>query len=612
MKKRITPILSFVLALLMLVSGVPLPAMAASTLEEAMAEVDVYARNTDLNWLTMNGEVKTQWYTYYNYRSEQTGETKEIPAYCVDPRLYGVPAKVSEGTGIKYSAQDTVSDPKITGIISNGYPHMTLDDLGLQSKEEAYYATKTALWIYLIGSWTISGLGINPSLTGADKQAAQRVLSATKAIYQRGMYWSELVSPNLTATPDKATAYGTKINGEDYYQQVFTVDSDTWMLTPVLVSLGGGAPVGAKVVDMDNHEISQIILDTTRTAGAGYQGKVKVIYPKSAIEGETGTCQLILRGTAVEYKLFYASTLEADKYGDIQNYILDTDPSAPVSATVISSYSSEPTPDPDPDPDPDPEPKDSSLIIYKREVGTNKLLDGAVFEILYPDGSVYGSLSTVNGKISVPITIMGNYTVTELTPPKYHLLPEVRTQNVTVTENYPAELTFWNSPYGNLRVHKISDAGDNLEGVSIAIKCLDTGETRTGKTNSAGVVEFTELKPGGYEVKETAGIKGYVLDVEATKTATVITGETSEVTFVNKEKPGLRIVKFRPIRWARSSCPIWSRERISSKRCRQTTATLPTPHRSRSSFTRATAFVRCCSTTIRNRASIWSRWIRAI
>ena len=544
MKKRITPILSFVLALLMLVSGVPLPAMAASTLEEAMAEVDVYARNTDLNWLTMNGEVKTQWYTYYNYHSEQTGETKEIPAYCVDPRLFGVPAKVSEGTGIKYGAQDTVSDPKITGIISNGYPHMTLNDLGVQTVEEAYYATKTALWIYLIGNWTISGLGINPSLTGADKQAAQRVLSATKAIYQRGMYWSELVSPKLTATPDKPTAYETKINGEDYYQQVFTVDSDTWMLTPVLVSLGGGAPAGAKVVDMDNHEISQIILDTTRTAGAGYQGKVKVIYPKSAIEGETGTCQLILRGTAVEYKLFYASTLEADKYGDIQNYILDTDPSAPVSATVISSYSSEPTPDPDPDPDPDPEPKDSSLIIYKREVGTNKLLDGAVFEILYPDGSVYGSLSTVNGKISVPITIMGNYTVTELTPPKYHLLPEVRTQNVTVTENYPAELTFWNSPYGNLRVHKISDVGDNLEGVSITIKCLETGETQTSKTNSAGVVEFKELKPGGYEVRETAGIAGYVLDVEATKTATVVTGETSEVTFVNKEKPGLRIVKY--------------------------------------------------------------------
>ncbi|MBR0107526.1 MAG: thioester domain-containing protein [Pyramidobacter sp.] len=135
MKKRITPILALVLALLMFVSATPAQVMAASSLEDAMAEVDVYARNKDLNWLTMNGDVKVQWYTYYNFHSEQTGETKEIPAYCVDPRLYGVPSKVSEGTGIKYGAQDTVSDPKITGIISNGYPHMDLNSLQKNAKQ---------------------------------------------------------------------------------------------------------------------------------------------------------------------------------------------------------------------------------------------------------------------------------------------------------------------------------------------------------------------------------------------------------------------------------------------------------------------------------------------
>ena len=90
------------------------------------------------------------------------------------------------------------------------------------------------------------------------------------------------------------------------------------------LSLDGGAPAGTKIMSMDNDEISQIILASERTAGAGYQAKVKVVYPKSSIEGETGTCQLRLSATVVEYKLFYASTLEADKYGNLQNYILDT------------------------------------------------------------------------------------------------------------------------------------------------------------------------------------------------------------------------------------------------------------------------------------------------
>ncbi len=313
------------LAVLMLVGMMPMPlANAASTLEEAMADVSVYAKDKSLNYLTMNGSVKEQHYTYYLYQSVQTGESKEIPAYCVDPRLYGVPATVPEETAIHYSAESTVNDPKICGIISNGYPHMTLDDLGLQSVDEAYYATKTAVWIYLLGDWTISGLGVNPSLSGAEKEAAQRVLTATKAIYQRGMYWTEMVSPKMTATPDQTTAYLTTINGTEYYQQVFTIDSNTWALTPVLLSLDEGAPAGTKIMSMDNDEISQVKLATTRTPGAGYQAQVKVVYPKSVVEGESGTCQLRLSATVVEYKLFYAHTLEADRYGKLQNYILDT------------------------------------------------------------------------------------------------------------------------------------------------------------------------------------------------------------------------------------------------------------------------------------------------
>ena len=422
---------------------------------------------------------------------------------------------------------------------------MTLNDLGLQSVKEAYYATKTAVWVYLLGNWTISGLGINPNLSGADKEAAQRVLQATKTIYQRGMYWNETYIPKMTATPDRSTAYAATINGEECYQQIFTIDSNTWALTPVTLALEEGAPAGTKIMSMDNDEISQIILSTERTSGAGYQAKVKVVYPKSAIEGETGTCQLVLNATVVEYKLFYAHTLEADKYGNLQNYILDTDPNTPVTATAISSYSSEPdTPD-DPEDPGDPTPEESTLKIIKLEKGTEKPLAGAEFRVFYPNGSVYGVFSTDNtGTITLPINVFGNYTVTETVPPQYHLLPEHTTQNVIVTALQGGVLTFYDEPYGNLRVHKISDTGDNLDGVTITIKNLETGETRTAKTAAGGVAEFTELKPGGYEVKETAGIAGYVVDVEATKTATVVTGQTSEVTFVNREKPGLKIIKY--------------------------------------------------------------------
>ena len=451
MKKRILPLL---LTVAMLLGIAPPIAEAASTLEEAMADVRIYARPEKLNWLTMNGTIREQEYTYYLYQSEQTGETKEIPAYCTDPRLYGVPWVMDHNASVDsvhYSAESTITDPKLIGIVSSGYPHMTLADLGLQSAEEAYYATKTAVWIYLLGNWTLSGLGVNPNLPGADKEAAQRVLQATKTLYQLGMGWTSVVSPKLTATPDRSTAYKATVNGEECYQQIFTIDSDTWSLTPVELSLEEGAPAGTKIMSMDDDEISQIILSTERVSGGGFQAKVKVVYPKDSIEGETGTCQLILNSTVVEYKLYYANTLESDRYGNLQRYILDTDPNTPVNATAISSYSAEPdTPD-TPETPPDPTPEESTLKIIKLESGTEKPLAGAVFRVLYPDGSVYGSFSTdSSGTVTLPIDVFGNYTVQEVIPPQYHLLPEHTTQNVIVTAENGGVLTFHNEPFGEL------------------------------------------------------------------------------------------------------------------------------------------------------------------
>ena len=74
MNKRI---LAAFLAMITSFSLIVAPVKAAPTLEEAMAEVDIYARNADLDWLTMNGSVKTQWYTYYKYYSEQTSITSD-------------------------------------------------------------------------------------------------------------------------------------------------------------------------------------------------------------------------------------------------------------------------------------------------------------------------------------------------------------------------------------------------------------------------------------------------------------------------------------------------------------------------------------------------------
>ena len=87
------------------------------------------------------------------------------------------------------------------GIIANGYPTRGLSELKLENKYHAYYATKMALWCYLLPNWNINNLKVNPNLTGKELQRAQAILAAAKDIYVRGTAWSKVLSTGTLLMP---------------------------------------------------------------------------------------------------------------------------------------------------------------------------------------------------------------------------------------------------------------------------------------------------------------------------------------------------------------------------------------------------------------------------
>ena len=422
----------------------------------------------------------------------------------------------------------------MVGIISNGYPHRSLGELNLDNKYQAYYATKMALWCYLLPNWNIANLKVAPGLTGSELDIGNRILAAAKDIYKRGTTYNYMLSPRMTVTADKSTAYPVTIDGQAYLQQVFTVWSETWVYDyDVTVSFSdpGSVPDGTKIVDANNNEITAV---TTQPTSDGYAGTFKVLYPASSVEGQSGNVQLSLSAPVAQYAAMYAVCQEKDKYGELQNYICDLDNNVRLDVAAISSYANGGEPGPD----------ETALKIVKLEEGTELPLEGAVFSIYDPEGRKVGSFSTgPDGTVVIPLTLEGHYTVTEEIPPRYHLLPEERTQHADVEYDKTATLTFWNAPYGSLRVEKRSDTGDALSGVTIQIKHIETGETRTGQTNN-GVIVFDELAPGGWKVRELAGIEGWIADTDTVQTVAVVTGEESTVTIINQELPGLRITKY--------------------------------------------------------------------
>ena len=531
MKKRL---LSLFLAFVTLLGILPTAALAANTEEEALGEVDIYNGGYELSYLTINGRIRTQDYTYFNY-VDAKGQKKEVPAYCVNPNIKGVPQTVGVGESIKYLANERSSDPKVVGIISNGYPHRSLGELKLDNKYQAYYATKMALWCYLLPNWNIANLKVAPGLTGSELDIGNRILAAAKDIYKRGTTYNYMLEPRMTATPDKSAAYSVTVDGKQYKQQVFTIWSETWVYDyDIAVSFAdpGSVPQGTRIVDENDQDITAV---TTKWTGDGYGGKFKVLYPADSIEGESGSVQLSLTADVAQYAAMYAVCQKKDKYGNLQNYICDLDNSRHMELAAVSSYTGGGEPDP----------KETALKIVKLEEGTKIPLEGAVFSVYDPEGRKVGSFSTSpDGTVIIPLTLEGHYTVTEEIPPQYHLLSEERTQHADVEYNKVATLTFWNAPYGSIRVQKLSDTGDALNGVTVQIKHIESGEVQTAKTKIGGVAVFDQLQPGGWEVRELAGISGWIADTDTVQTVSVVAGKTSDVTIINKELPGLRIIKY--------------------------------------------------------------------
>lgn len=530
MKKRL---ISMLLLVVMVLGMLPATALAASSEEEALGEVNIYNGEQKLSYLSINGRIRELIYTYFNH-VDANGRTKEIPAYCVNPNTTGVPQTVGPGESIKYIAKEKGNDPKVMGIIANGYPTRGLSELKLENKYHAYYATKMALWCYLLPNWNINNLKVNPNLTGAELQRAQAILAAAKDIYVRGTAWNKIYSPRVTAAPDRDTAYAVTVDGQQYKQQVFTVHSDTWVCNyaiRVAFSDPASVPAGARIVDMNNKDITTI---TTSGTGDGYGGKFKVLHPAAAVAGKTGSVQLSFTTDVYKYAVFYAVCAEKNKYGQLQNYMCDTDPTTTMKLSTYSNYSD----------GGEVEPPDTGLKITKLEKGTDTPLSGAIFEVVGPDGATVGTFATgSDGTVTIPLTLAGNYTVYERVAPLDHLLSDMPAQNIKVEYGKVAELTCWNEPYGTLRIEKLSDTGAHLPGAMVQIKHIESGVTYTAETNFAGYAIFDNIKPGAYEIKEITAPSGWLKD-DATYTASVATGETTTFSLVNKELPGLRIIKY--------------------------------------------------------------------
>ena len=68
-------------------------------------------------------------------------EGVSYPAYCLDKTKQG-----AEGSGYSVSVDKAITDVGLWRVLINGYPYKTIEELGVANKEEAFTATKQAVY----------------------------------------------------------------------------------------------------------------------------------------------------------------------------------------------------------------------------------------------------------------------------------------------------------------------------------------------------------------------------------------------------------------------------------------------------------------------------------
>lgn len=208
-------------------------------------------------------------------------------------------------------------------------------------------------------------------------------------------------------------------------------------------------------------------------------------------------------------------------------------------------------------------PSTCSLLIKKVcTENPDKMLEGAVFDVRYADGTVVGDSNGVfttgaDGTILITgLEANKAIVVTETKAPDGFAI-DTTPQTITTQAGKVVQLTFANAPYGKIIIEKRdSKTNELLPGaefrVTTAAGCEvgqngvigDTKLTSNGifTTGADGKITITNVRPGSYVITEIKAPDGYLID-DPTRTITVTSGDTQTIVFKDTKPGGLIIEK---------------------------------------------------------------------
>ena len=337
---------------------------------------NLYSKGDCGRLIKKNGTVvKTSFIVY-------SKDGKEYPAYCLDKSKPGV----GEVGGYNVSINSTISNVMVWKTITNGYPYKTPAELGCANNEEAFMATKmavyTALYDYQMSDF--EGIG----------DAGYRVINAINNIVSAARNSSSTkISSDLKLTSDSNLFELDSINSK-YISQTFKVTANGPMQN-YKINLSGNIPEGTIITDINNNQKNEF---TSKE-------KFKILLPISNL-GQGGDLNIKVESGVQTKPIFYGISPNSAN----QDYAITGATYEDGVGEATLTYSK----------------NETKLKVFKQDTDTKEVLAGAKFDLLDSEKNVlYTNLtSDENGLILINNLMPGTYYLKEIKAPNNYLVYE--------------------------------------------------------------------------------------------------------------------------------------------------------------------------------------------
>lgn len=307
--------------------------------------------------------------TYVEYINNAT----HYPAYCMDKTKVG-----AETNSYNVSIESAINDVGLWRRVINGYPYKSIQELGVANKEEAFTATKQAIYCYIHGN--------NPADYAPIGDAGQRTLNAMNKIISAAQNSTESKISSTIKINKNSSEWKQDEIDKNYVSKTYSVSAGANIKNyKITLSRENNKDIGGiKLTDEKNKEKSEFAPNE----------KFKILVPIKNMN-EKGSFELKVE-TKINTKPVLYGIAPDSSY---QDYALTGATYEDGIGNAKDEYFK----------------NETKIIIVKQDEETKEKIEGVEFELLDENKNVvYNALKTdKEGRISIENLVPGRYYIRE-------------------------------------------------------------------------------------------------------------------------------------------------------------------------------------------------------